>query len=119
MDLLLDSNHDLVFTNGSCPVTASRADSIAQRLNIKLLTFLGEWFLDTEYGVPYITEVLGKPRKQSSIDSIMQKAILEEEGVLSIVEFSSSLSNTREYSLTFRAKVDDGSTTDTITIGVG
>ncbi|AGR89492.1 hypothetical protein X832_gp022 [Pseudomonas phage PAK_P5] len=42
MDLLLDENsHDIVFVNGQTPVTQGQVQIVAQRLKIKLWTFLG------------------------------------------------------------------------------
>lgn len=115
MDILLDSvSHDCVFINGACPVTGDRIDVVSQRLKIKLLTWTGEWFLDTSYGVPY-WNILGKKVSKESADLILQQAILEERGVREITFFESTLVN-RVYSITFRVKVTSGDETETITI---
>lgn len=116
MDLLLDPvSHDCVFINGATPVTLERTDVVAQRLKIKLLTFRGEWFLDTSYGIPYWQRILGLKIRKSDLDLIFQQAILEERGVKEITFFRSSFSS-RIYSLTFRVKVTSGDETETITI---
>lgn len=117
MDILLNDNGDIAFDNGSAPlVTDEQKQDVAQRLLIKLRTFLGEWFLDTNIGVPYIQQIFGKGRQRSAIDVIFQTQILEEPDVLEIVEFNSTLDPaTRAYSLSFRVRVASG-TTDTITI---
>jgi len=61
MDILLsEETHDIVFVNGATPITADVGDSLKQRLKIKLLTFKGEWFLDTNYGTPYSNRFLEK-----------------------------------------------------------
>ena len=96
-------------------MTQPLTETVAQRLFIRLRTFLGEWFLNTAYGVPYFTEVLGKKTSKSAVDLIMQQQILAEVGVKEITYFNSTLIN-RQYSLNFRVKVVDGSTTDTISI---
>lgn len=119
MDLLLDNSNDLVFINGKCPVTRDLAESTIQRLKIKLNTFYGEWFLNTEYGVPYYEEIFGKNRLKSTIDSIFQEQILEDENVIKILEFSSSISADRRYSLTFRIQVVDGSESDSTNVLIG
>lgn len=119
MDLLLDTEtNDLVFFNG--PLTAEYTtqpltQTVAQRLKIRLMTFRGEWFLDTEYGVPYWQSILGKKVPKSRVDSILQQEILAERGVKEIVSFTSSLQN-RQYSASFRVKVSTGEITETITI---
>lgn len=119
MDLLLDSDNDLVFVNGSASVTPDRAGAVQQRLKVKLLSFLGEWYLDTSYGIPYFQQIFGKGRSKGAIDSILQQKILEEDGVLRITKFESSLSTSRTYSLVFAVVVDDGDTTNDIEISVG
>lgn len=121
MDLLLDPNtHDLVFVNGAISVTKSQSEIVAQRLKITLYTFLGEWFLDSEVGVPYFQQIFGKIRSKSSIDVIFQNIISKDDGVIEIREFSSELDNTgRGYSMTFKVRVSDGTITDNISINVG
>lgn len=107
MDLLMDIRngvHDNVFVNGQCPVVTDPVERVMQRLKIKLLTFKGEWFHNTEYGVPYWQEVLGKRVSKSRVDIVLQEAILEEPGVVEIVSFSSSLEK-RSYSLEVRIRV--------------
>ncbi len=125
MDLLMDTDvtstgyGDLFFVNGTCPVTDENRLTVAQRLRIRLLTFLGEWFLDTTYGVPYWT-ILGRKTSKSVVDRIFQTEILKEQGVLEILEFNSALNSNRQYSMSFRVRTDKNQDTDIITIdGVG
>lgn len=108
----------MIFVNGpltKSDVTQPLVETVQQRLFIRLRTFLGEWFLNTAYGVPYFQDVLGKKTTKSAVDLIMQQQILAEVGVKEITYFNSTLIN-RQYSLNFRVKVVDGSTTDTISI---
>ena len=123
MDLLIDNNPispsygDLTFKNGPLTLdftTQSRTEVVAQRLYILLRTFSGEWFLDTEYGVPYWS-ILGRKTSKSAVDLIFQRAILSENGVKEITFFESTFAN-RQYSLTFRVKVTTGDETENITI---
>jgi len=118
MDLLLDSTHDAVFINGETPVTVDRRDVIAQRLTVRLLTFLGEWRYNTTYGVPYFERLLGIKNRKTDIDTVFQTEILKEPGVKSIISFESSLQD-REYSLEFRVRIDTGDVTDPIQISPG
>lgn len=118
MDILLDTTtHDIVFDNSDTPsVTTEVRQDVAQRLKIKLSTYLGEWFLDITQGVPYYESVFKKGATKSSVDLIFQTMVLEEEDVLSIVSWDSSLDNSsRTYSLYFRVDTDSG-VTDVITI---
>lgn len=110
--------HDLEFVNGGCPTTKGRTDNVEQRLYIKLRTFKGEWYLNEEYGVPWMEEVLGIKVRKSTVDMIIQKAILEETGVERITHFSSTMSDskTREYSCNFSVRTDEGLTTPIIIV---
>lgn len=119
MDLLLSPEHDILWNNGPLTkeyTTQPYTQTVAQRLKIRLLTFSGEWFWDTSYGVPWYQRLLGqKQTSKSAIDLIFSQKILEEPGVKEIVTFNSTFSN-RIYSLTFSVRVVDGSVTDTISI---
>lgn len=111
MDLLLDpQSHDVIFVNGAAPVTRSQQDVVAQRLKITLQTFLGEWFLDLDTGIPYFQQILTKIRTKSSVDAIFQQTILADEGVLELLSYTSSLNTaSRGFDLSFTVRVADGS----------
>lgn len=118
LDLLSSSYGDLTWKNG--PLTReytaqTRVDVVAQRLRIRLLTFRGEWFLDTGYGVPYFQRILGHKIKKSDVDLIFQREILAENGVKELTFFESTFEN-RKYTLSFRVKVTTGDETETITL---
>ena len=119
MDFRLNySSGDIIFVNRplvKSDMTQPLVETVQQRLYIRLRTLYGEWFLNTDYGIPYIQRILGFKNTKSSVDLIFQQNILAEAGVKEIVSFNSSLIN-RQYSLNFRVKVVDGSTTDTIAI---
>ena len=119
MDLLLDPNSwDLVFHNDPLTqeyTTQPDVKTVAQRLKIRLLTNRGEWFLDTEYGVPWFDEILGFKIPKSRVDRIIQQEILKERGVKEIVSFTSTFVN-RAYSASFKVRVTSGQVSDTITI---
>ena len=115
MDLKLGTNKDLLFLNGGCPITENFSDSVGQRLLIRLRTFMGEWFLRTDYGVPYDT-VLGKKVKKSVVDMMFQEQIYKERGVAQIVSFTSSLGDNRVYSCRFRVRATNGELTSEIAI---
>lgn len=94
-----------MFINGQTPVTRTSSEVTAQRLKIRLLTFLGEYDFNTTYGVPYFQSILGKKIRKADIDNIFRQKILEEPCVMRITEFNSSFIN-GIYSLNFSA-VDD------------
>lgn len=120
IDFLLNSQtHDIVWNNGPLTkdyTTQPYTQTVGQRLKIRLLTFMGEWFLDTTYGVPYWQRLLGiKQTSKSAIDLIFQQQILAEPGVKEIVSFGSTFQN-RQYSLNFRVKVVTGEITSPIIV---
>lgn len=120
MDLLLDTTSgDLVFINGQCPVTQLQADVVAQRLRIKLYTFYGEWFLNTTIGVPYIQQIFGKVRSKPTVDLIFQGLIAADPGVIEILSFTSEITGSRGYSMTFSVRVADNTASLPITISIG
>ena len=115
MDLRMDGDKDLLFINGACPVVSERAEVVAQRLTIRLRTFYQEWFMNVEYGVPYLERILGQKVKKTTVDAIIQEHIYKERGVAEIVEFNSTMVN-RNYSCRFRVRTDQGDTTAELTI---
>lgn len=118
MDFKLSSDHDIIWVNRPLTrddMTQPFTETVAQRLKIRLLTFRGEYFLNTDHGVPYWSEILGKKPGKARVDAIFQEQILLEVGVKEIVSFVSTFVN-RQYSLTFSVKVVSGDVTESITI---
>lgn len=120
MDIKLNG-YDATFVNGpdiSSMVVNKQADVVAQRLTIRLRTFLGEWFLNTEYGVPYFERILRKGVNKTTVDNILREQILEEAGVLEIVSFNSEFNpSARSYSCNFQVKTASG-TSQSVTVSV-
>lgn len=104
MDILLNKSHDLEFSGGDLSLTTNESQSLAQRLRVKLLTFRGEWFLDTNEGIPYFESIFGKNRAKQTIDVIFKRAILAEPEVISIVSFNSTINPNRIYELRFTVR---------------
>lgn len=120
MDFKLDSNSwDIVWRNGPLrkeETTQPLTETVGQRLKIRLLTFYGEWFINTVYGVPYFSRLLGiKQTSKAAADLIFQQEILKEVGVKEIISFESTFVN-RKYSLVFRVRVVTGEVTAPIQV---
>ena len=86
LDLALDTNHDLMVT-GIDLVLVDGAEQVRQQLLIKLKLWQGEWFLDTEFGTPYLQQILGKQLTMSGAIVALRKSILEVQGVTQIMSF--------------------------------
>lgn len=64
------------------------ADRVRQNLDVKLNLWSGEWFLDTEFGTPYLDGVLGKQISLNGATAALKKSILEVADVDRITRFS-------------------------------
>lgn len=116
MDLLVNRQRDtegygdMVFVNGSTPITEEFVDAVAQRVFIMLRTFESEWYLNDSTGVPYLTRILGYKIEKSTVDRILQQKILEQSGVADILEFNSTLNGNRVYEASMRIRTTGGDT---------
>lgn len=100
----LDANGDSTFCSGFTQFLVNNAAAVAQAVLTRLGLETGEWFLDTSEGTPYSTEILGTGT-QTLYDLAIQDRILGTEGVVSIVNYSSSFNgNTR--ALTVAAQIN-------------
>ena len=73
MDLFL-KNNDLTVANGDFLMCPTDTDAIAQTISTRLKILAGEWFLDSNIGIPYLSKILGKKRN----DRFLQKIITDE-----------------------------------------
>jgi len=119
VDFKLGSDWDIIWRNGPLrkeETTQPLTETVGRRLKIRLQTFLGEWFINTVYGVPWWQRLLGiKQTSKAAADLIFQQQILAEEGVKEIVTFNSTFVN-RKYSLSFSVRVVTGEVTAPIVI---
>ena len=81
LDLALSADHDLDLDLLGRTSFVDGAERIAQQIKTTLLTFLGEWFLDTTFGVPYFDDVLVKSPNRASIEAIFRARIRDVPGV--------------------------------------
>lgn len=90
----LDENGDIV-TSGE--VWIYDIEAVAQTINTRLNLFSGEFWRDVTKGVPWITDILGKNNNRNTLQSkatILRNRILNTEGVISILEWSSDFTYT-------------------------
>ena len=107
----------ILFQNGQIFTTLSRQDSLRQRLDIRIKTQKGTWFLNISYGIDWFNDVFSDTSTQSSTDALIQAEILKEELVSNVVSFKSSVDNiTRTYRCDFKVKMVDQSISDTISL---
>lgn len=82
----LDDNHDMTFGRGIADM-ARDDEATAQAVKTRLLLLKGEWFLDTEAGVPYLQQIAVKPANLPLAEAIIKQTILETEGVEALRSF--------------------------------
>jgi hypothetical protein len=108
-DLVIE-NADLVLTTGS--------DAVRQHLLQRLRTFMGEWFLNLDAGLPYFQNILIKDPNLNAIDGVIKNVIIDTPGVLELLSFDMNYdSSTQALELTFSVQVSDGVLDFTETFG--
>ena len=79
---------DLYLENGSCRLTNSLSEEVAQQLWIRFKFFQGEWFLDTSQGVPWFQTILGQKTPIGIIEQLLRQVVTSCPGVDSLLSFS-------------------------------
>lgn len=110
----LDTNLDYVFGQRT-RFLVDTPEAVAQAINTRLLLWAGEWFLDLSEGTPYLQEILGYGT-QDSRDIAIKERVLGTPGVLSIVQYSSSVQN-RKLRVECTVRTQFGDTTFTSILG--
>lgn len=113
------ASNDLVIKNNDL-ILIDNAERVAQQVLITLRFWLGEWFLDTREGMPYLEYVLVKNPNMSHIRQILTEKIQSVEGVKSIVSLNFDFRRvTRELYVDFEVDTDYGLITERAVLGYG
>lgn len=106
----LNADGDIEAENGKITLLSTIQDAVRQRLDIKLKTFQGEWFLNNKYGVPYKQQIFGKGLTIEERNALFIRVIKEDPDVQRIVYLESEYTNhNRQYSVKFEVKVQNQS----------
>ena len=106
-DLKLNEDGDLYFEKGQLVLFTEKSEATRQRLQIKIQTYLAEWFLNRTVGIPYFQVITLKGTPKVLVDSIFQEVIDNDPEVTSITTFESKLEQDT-YTLNFEAEVLSG-----------
>jgi hypothetical protein len=87
------SSGDMIYGHGSADFFIDSPQAVQQAVVTGLRLFLGEFFLDTSAGMPWLTQVIG-PNTRSTYDNAIKNQILSTTGVTGIANYSSSLNPT-------------------------
>ena len=82
----LDEGHDMTFGQGVANY-ARDDEATAQKVKTRLLLLKGEWFLDTDAGVPHLQQIMVRPSNLPLAEAIIKQTILETEGVEALRSF--------------------------------
>ena len=110
IDIKLDpQTHDIVIHNDLSFV--KDIDYVTQKLKLNLWFFLGEWFLETSKGIPYIQEIMGKDTNISQVEAIIKTEILRTPYVNELSKFDLTIDRAqRKMFITFTVNTDFGIT---------
>ena len=89
----LTSTGDYTFGGGAGEFLVNTPACVAQAVKTRLLLATGEWFLDSNEGTPYSTQILGTGTKPL-YDAAIQARILGTPGVVTISDYASVLNPT-------------------------
>lgn len=106
-DIKLNNSHDIDFNDFT--LTTDNAQSVAQKIKIRLLRYLGEYFLDTTKGIDYFGTIFRKGTPKSAIDVIFIDEILNTTGVVSVDVYESIITS-GVYTASFVATTSEGIT---------
>lgn len=109
-DLLLDPNsNDLVLNKGKFYATSTIRELLRQRIHITFRTLVGEWFLNTSFGLYDKDVFLNKSVTKVQVDAYIIDKLNQFPEVLSVKSFEGSFDNfSRVYSCVFVVTTQDG-----------
>lgn len=98
----------------------NNAERVAQQILITLRFWLGEWFLNTTEGVPYLEYVLIKTPNLSHIRQIFTEAIMKVEGVSKVTSMELAFDReNRQLHVTYEAVTEYGLIASKEVLGYG
>lgn len=105
---LVIADGDLVLTSdGSTRAVAT--EPVLQNIIATLLIFLGEYFLDTSVGTPFLQRIFSRRAEQADIDAILQDRILSVPGVRILNRYQSTFARAqRTFSVSFQVTTVSG-----------
>lgn len=84
------ATQDVYLDNAGNLVMVRNAEAVGQHVRQRLMTFEGEWFLDTTVGMTWLTEVMGRQYDPALAEALVKAHIMATDGVISIDTFSVS-----------------------------
>lgn len=118
IDLALDASGDLDIgphLPGGIQFTTGLA-AVAQKIELAITMYQGEWFMDLEAGVPYYQDVLGKKYNQATVVAAFRDVIAAVEDVTDIKTITAEyVGTTRQANVTWEVVTPFGTTSGSAT----
>lgn len=86
--------HDLVLAADGNLDMVYDAEAVGQHARQRLMTFSGEWFLDTAAGVPWLQEIMGRQYNPALAEAVVKAEVMGTHGVTGIDDFSVAFART-------------------------
>jgi hypothetical protein len=112
VDWALDDDGDVEFP---FRLTTPGVEAVKQGIRIRIQTFLGEWFLDLDFGIPWFEKILGQKFNEAEIRNAFRALILETPGVLELISLTATYTSaTRTVAIDWVVRTADGVVADTV-----
>lgn len=85
----LDKEHDWTFGQGVSNY-AKESEAISQCVKTRLWSFVNDWFLDLEHGLPWLGNS-GRKVDKAELELEIKRSVLNTEGVAEITEYDASI----------------------------
>lgn len=110
---------DLIVRNGDLMIV-NNGERVAQQVLITLREWLGEWFLRTSDGVPYLEYILVKNPNEAHVRQVLSEAIQSVEGVKGVTELEFAFNRIlRTLTVSYEIDTDYGFITKREVLGYG
>jgi hypothetical protein len=110
---------DLIVRNGDLMIV-NNGERVAQQVLITLREWLGEWFLRTSDGVPYLEYILVKNPNEAHVRQVLSEAIQSVEGVKGVTELEFAFNRIlRTLTVSYEIDTDYGFITKKEVLGYG
>lgn len=103
-DMRILATNEIDLSNGQAHLVEDQL-AVIQRIKIRLQAFLGDWFLNLQFGLPYFSSILVKNVNEGDIFQIYQDAIATTPGVVSVDELTLTLPTSQVRTLKVFARV--------------
>jgi hypothetical protein len=109
---------DLLVVGGQLQVL-SGPDALAQKIAVRLRTFLGEWIFDTGLGTPWFQNILGTRRREALVQSILRSRIENTQGVVRVLSLNVAIDGTARVATVTGSVLSEGGDTTPVSMELG